>query len=84
MSGLIWMFSDKIDAEDIEILQKEYLTVPETRKYYGFGEKPFRRAIAEAGAIYRVGTGDTIRRMVIRVSRARFEEYLRYKNRKSE
>jgi hypothetical protein len=37
MSGNIWMFSDMIDDEDIEMLQKDFITYYEGADYYGLG-----------------------------------------------
>lgn len=70
MSGNIWMFSDKIDDEDIEILKHDFLTYYQGADYYGLGLKVFTRMAHEAGAIYKLGKRVLIRRDI-------FEEYLR-------
>ena len=70
MSGNIWMFSDKIDDEDIEILKHDFLTYYQGADYYGLGLKVFTRMAHEAGAVYKLGKRVLIRRDI-------FEEYLR-------
>ena len=70
MSGNIWMFSDKIDDEDIEILKHDFLTYYQGADYYGLGLKVFTRMAHEAGAVYKLGQRVLIRRDI-------FEEYLR-------
>ncbi len=34
MSGNIWMFSDRIDDEDMEFMQHEYVTYNMASEYY--------------------------------------------------
>lgn len=70
MSGNIWMFSDKIDDEDIKILKHDFLTYYQGADYYGLGLKVFTRMAHEAGAVYKLGKRVLIRRDI-------FEEYLR-------
>lgn len=70
MSGNIWMFSDKIDDEDVEILKHDFLTYYQGADYYGLGLKVFTRMAHEAGAVYKLGKRVLIRRDI-------FEEYLR-------
>lgn len=77
MSGLIWMFSDVIDEEDIRMLVKDFITVTEGQKYYGYGAKPFRRICEQAGAVYIVGTSEDQRKHVVRINRKRLEAYMR-------
>ena len=64
MSGNIWIFSDQIDDEDIEILKHDFIT------YYGLGLKVFTRMAHEAGAVYKIGRRVLVRRDI-------FEAYLR-------
>ena len=37
MSGNLWMFSDKLDDEDIEILKHAFITYYQGADYYGSG-----------------------------------------------
>ena len=37
MSGNLWMFSDKLDDEDIEILKHEFITYYQGADYFGLG-----------------------------------------------
>ena len=39
MSGNLWMFSDKLDDEDIEIMKHEFITYYQGADYYGLGLK---------------------------------------------
>ena len=55
MSGNLWMFSDKLDDEDIEILKHEFITYYQGADYYGLGLKMFTRLAHEAGAVYKIG-----------------------------
>ena len=75
MSGNFWMFSDKLDDEDIEILKHEFITYYQGADYYGLGLKKFTRMAREAGAVYKIGKKVLIRRTI-------FDEYLRkvYRN----
>ena len=41
MSGNLWMFSDKLDDEDIEIMKHEFITYYQGADYYGLGLKMF-------------------------------------------
>ena len=70
MSGNLWMFSDKLDDEDIEILKHEFITYYQGADYYGLGLKMFTRLAHEAGAVYKIGKKVLIRRTL-------FDEYLR-------
>ena len=70
MSGNLWMFSDKLDDEDIEILKHEFITYYQGADYYGLGLKMFTRLAHEAGAVYKIGKKVLIRRTI-------FDEYLR-------
>ena len=70
MSGNLWMFSDKLDDEDIEILKHEFITYYQGADYYGLGLKMFTRLAREAGAVYKIGKKVLIRRTI-------FDEYLR-------
>lgn len=51
MSGNLWMFSDKLDDEDIEMLKREFITYYQGADYYGLGLKMFTRLAREAGAV---------------------------------
>ena len=70
MSGNLWMFSDMLDDEDIEILKHEFITYYQGADYYGVGLKMFTRLAHEAGAIYKIGKKVLVRRTIL-------EEYLR-------
>ena len=70
MSGNLWMFSDMLDDEDIEMLKREFITYYQGADYYGLGLKVFTRMAHEAGAVYKIGKKVLIRREI-------FEEYLR-------
>lgn len=70
MSGNLWMFSDKLDDEDIEIMKHEFITYYQGADYYGLGLKLFTRLAHEAGAVYKIGKKVLIRRTI-------FDEYLR-------
>jgi len=71
MSGMIWMFSDLIDDEDVKMLQKDYVTLADCIDYYGLGYKPMIRTARAAGAVYKIGT------KMIRIRRDLLEEYMR-------
>lgn len=70
MSGNLWMFSDMLDDEDIEMLKRDFITYYQGADYYGLGLKVFTRMAREAGAVYKIGKKVLIRRRI-------FEEYLR-------
>ena len=75
MSGNLWMFSDMLDDEDIEMLKRDFITYYQGADYYGLGLKVFTRMAREAGAVYKIG-----KKVLIRLSI--FEEYLRQLYRK--
>lgn len=75
MSGNLWMFSDMLDDEDIEMLKRDFITYYQGADYYGLGLKVFTRMAHEAGAVYKIGKKVLIRREI-------FEEYLRQVYRK--
>lgn len=75
MSGNLWMFSDMLDDEDIEMLKRDFITYYQGADYYGLGLKVFTRMAHEAGAVYKIGKKVLIRRKI-------FEEYLRQLYRK--
>ena len=75
MSGNLWMFSDMLDDEDIEMLKRDFITYYQGADYYGLGLKVFTRMAREAGAVYKLGKKVLIRRSI-------FEEYLRQLYRK--
>lgn len=75
MSGNLWMFSDMLDDEDIEMLKRDFITYYQGTDYYGLGLKVFTRMAREAGAVYKIGKKVLIRRSI-------FEEYLRQLYRK--
>lgn len=60
MSGNLWMFSDKLDDEDIEIMKHEFITYYQGADYYGLGLKMFTRLAHEAGAVYKIGNGEDL------------------------
>ena len=76
MSGNLWMFSDMLDDEDIEMLKRDFITYYQGADYYGLGLKVFTRMAREAGAVYKIGKKVLIRRSI-------FEEYLRQLYRKN-
>ena len=55
MSGNLWMFSDMLDDEDIEMLKRDFITYYQGADYYGLDLKVFTRMAHEAGAIYKIG-----------------------------
>lgn len=71
MSGNLWMFSDMLDDEDIEMLQHDFITYYQGADYYGLGLKVFTRMAHEAGAVYKIGK-------MVRIRRDIFEEYLKH------
>ena len=75
MSGNLWMFSDMLDDEDLEMLKRDFITYYQGADYYGLGLKVFTRMAREAGAVYKIGKKVLIRRSI-------FEEYLRQLYRK--
>lgn len=75
MNGNLWMFSDMLDDEDIEMLKRDFITYYQGADYYGLGLKVFTRMAREAGAVYKIGKKVLIRRSI-------FEEYLRQLYRK--
>lgn len=75
MSGNLWMFSDMLDDEDIEMLKRDFITYYQGADYYGLGLKVFTRMAREARAVYKIGKKVLIRRSI-------FEEYLRQLYRK--
>lgn len=76
MSGNLWMFSDLLDDEDIEMLQHDFITYYQGADYYGLGLKVFTRMAHEAGAVYKIGK-------MVRIRRDLFEEYLRQQQSKN-
>ena len=77
MSGNLWMISDLLDDEDIEMLRHDFITYYQGADYYGMGLKIFTRMAHEAGAVYKVGRRVLVRREI-------FEEYLREIHHKEE
>lgn len=75
MSGNLWMFSDMLDDEDIEMLRRDFITFYQGADYYGLGLKKFTRIARESGAVYKIGR-------MVRVRRDMVEEYLRMLYRK--
>lgn len=70
MSGNVWMFSDQIDDEDMEFMQREFVTYSMACDYYRLGLKLVTRMAHECGAVYKIGKKVLIRRSI-------FEAYLR-------
>lgn len=70
MSGNLWMFSDKLDDQDILFAQHSFITYNMGSEYYGMSVKVFTRLAREAGAVYKIGK-------MVRVNREIFEAYLR-------
>ena len=70
MSGNLWMFSDMLDDEDIEMQKHDFITLYQGADYYGLGLKVFTRMAREAGSVYKIGKKVLIRRTI-------FDEYLR-------
>ena len=64
MSGNLWMFSDMLDDEDIEMLKRDFITYYQGADYYGLGLKVFTRMAREAGAVYKIGKKVLIRRIL--------------------
>ena len=55
MSGNIWMYSYDIDEQDIDMLQRDFITFKQGAEYYKMGMKPFIRICRESGAVYKIG-----------------------------
>ena len=70
MSGNLWMYSDKLDDQDILFAQHSFITYNMGSEYYGLSIKVFTRMAREAGAAYKIGK-------MGRVNREMLEEYLR-------
>lgn len=70
MSGNLWMFSDMLDDEDIEMQKHDFITLYQGADYYGLGLKVFTRMAREASSVYKIGKKALIRRTI-------FDEYLR-------
>ncbi len=70
MSGNLWMFSNMLDDEDIEMQKHDFITLYQGADYYGLGLKVFTRMAREAGSVYKIGKKVLIRRSI-------FDEYLR-------
>lgn len=70
MSGNLWMFSDMLDDEDIEMQKHDFITLYQGADYYGLGLKLFTRLAREAGSVYKIGKKVLIRRTI-------FDAYLR-------
>ena len=70
MHGKVWMFSHLIDDEDLEFLQREFISYQQAMDYYKLGYKPVVRISHISGAVYKIGKKVLIRRSI-------FEEYLR-------
>ena len=77
MSGNLWMFSDKLDDQDILFAQHSFITYNMGSEYYGMSVKVFTRLAREAGAAYKIGK-------MVRVNREIFETYLRQHQRVAE
>ena len=54
MSGNIWMYSYDIDEQDIDMLQRDFITFKQGAEYYKMGMKPFIRICRESGAVYKI------------------------------
>lgn len=74
MSGNLWMFSDRLDDQDILFARHNFITYNMGSEYYGLSIKVFTRLAREAGAAYKIGK-------MVRVNREVFEEYLRKQQR---
>lgn len=70
MSGNIWMYSYDIDEQDIDMLQRDFITFKQGAEYYKLGMKPFTRMCREAGAVYKIGK-------MVRINRHILEAYFR-------
>lgn len=70
MSGNLWMYSHKLDDQDILFAQHSFITYNMGAEYYGLSIKVFTRLAREAGAAYKIGK-------MVRVNREIFEDYLR-------
>ena len=77
MSGNLWMFSDKLDEQDILFAQHSFITYNMGSEYYGMSIKVFTKLAREAGAAYKIGK-------MVRVNREIFEAYLRQHQRVAE
>ena len=70
MSGNIWMYSYDIDEQDIDMLQRDFITFKQGAEYYKMGMKPFIRICRESGAVYNIGK-------MVRVNRHNLEQHIR-------
>ena len=70
MSGNIWMYSYDIDEQDIDMLQRDFITFKQGAEYYKMGMKPFIRICRESGAVYKIGK-------MVRVNRHILEQHIR-------
>ena len=77
MSDNLWMFSDKLDEQDILFAQHSFITYNMGSEYYGMSVKVFTKLAREAGAAYKIGK-------MVRVNREIFEAYLRQHQRVAE
>ena len=66
MSGNLWMFSDKLDDQDILFAQRSFITYNMGSEYYGFSVQVFTRLAREAGAAYKIGKMVRVNREVLR------------------
>lgn len=71
MSGLLWMYSDRLDDEDLDFARHAFFTYSEGIRYYGLTEKTIVRMAREANAVYKIDG------KMVRIRRDLFEEYLR-------
>ena len=70
MSGNIWMYSYDIDEQDIDMLQRDFITFKQGAEYYKMGMKPFIRICRVSGAVYKIGK-------MVRVNRHILEQHIR-------
>lgn len=70
MSGNIWMYSYDIDEQDIDMLQRDFITFKQGAEYYKMGMKPFIRICRESGAVYKIGK-------MVRANRHILEQHIR-------
>ena len=70
MSGNIWRYSYDIDEQDIDMLQRDFITFKQGAEYYKMGMKPFIRICRESGAVYKTGK-------TVRVNRHILEQHIR-------
>ena len=64
------MLGYDIDEQDIDMLQRDFITFKQGAEYYKMGMKPFIRICRESGGVYKIGK-------MVRVNRHILEPHIR-------